>query len=321
MTKFKRKFNMDAIEEVVDAPENAWFRDLLSHWRPAGDRDGRCESQVEADHLRLTVRNGYLNFYRAGQSVAKVSIIEGTRRLQATIHKKYVFGENAPGRDYILVSEGGFAKPDGSRVRYCEEFLLDWTRAASQKKYAKEEKQFVDRLVTENPGVIDLEAGLPWDPDIWTKKSARRIDVVALDTLGDRYKLVFWEAKLVTNSEARSKTAPKVIEQLKRYQRWLAKYQNDVREAYQTTCAVLARMHAIARARNLNACELGSAVGVVARQDPSQLGLDERPRLIIDDTEENACFMENGHLDKLREVGIAVQLVRGATGMSLSATA
>jgi hypothetical protein len=29
---------------------------------------------------------------------------------------------------------------------------------------------------------------------------------------------VFWEAKLVTNSEARSKPVPKVFEQLERYQ-------------------------------------------------------------------------------------------------------
>ena len=36
MTKFDRKFDVDAIREAMGAPENTWFRYLLIHWRPAG---------------------------------------------------------------------------------------------------------------------------------------------------------------------------------------------------------------------------------------------------------------------------------------------
>ena len=37
----------------------------------------------DADRLRLAVRNGYLNFYRGGQSVARVSVTASGRKLQA----------------------------------------------------------------------------------------------------------------------------------------------------------------------------------------------------------------------------------------------
>ena len=316
MTKFERKFDVEAIEKVVDAQENAWFRDLLKRWCPAGNGG----AEAKADHLRLAVRNGYLNFYRAGQSVAKVNIDRTTGNLQARVHKKYV-GEDALAQDYVLLREGKYTKADGSKERYREELLCKWIKAADNEIYVKKEKRFVDLLVAKNPGVIDLEAGLPWDSHIWKKKSAKRIDIVALEPCGDRYKLVFWEAKLVTNPEARSSTEPEVWGQVERYQNWLEKYQIDVRSAYQATCAVLARIHGIARARKLNAWQLGTAVSAVATQEPSQLLLEVKPRLIIDGRRDNKAFVQNGHLEQLRAHGIQVQMVRGETEMALSAKA
>jgi hypothetical protein len=313
VTKFTRKFDLDRIEELLKEPENAWFCDLLKCWRPSGDRVP--ESETQADHLRLAVRNGYLNFYRAGQSIANVRRVGG--KLQTKIHKKYVFGKDAPGKDYVQIADGGFIDPAGLPVRYCEAFLRDWIRAASDGGYAKEEKSFVDKLVAKNPGVIDLEAGLPADPEISQEKSAKRIDLVALEACGDRFRLVFWEAKLVTNSEARSRTVPRVFEQLKNYSCWLAKHHDEVRDAYQHTCKVLVRLHAIAKALSPNICDLGDAIVTVAKQDGSQLGLDTRPRLIINDANNNAAFMEHGHLDKLREQGFQVRMVRSCEDWTL----
>jgi hypothetical protein len=114
---------------------------------------------------------------------------------------------------------------------------------------------------------------------------------------------------------------PQVFEQLQRYHYWLQKCEDDVRKAYHQACGALARMHAIAKTRHLNKCELGSAVLAVARQDPAQLELDAQPRLVIDDTQDNAAFIANGHLERLRELGIPVQLVRRGTAMVLRATA
>src|ERR1700730_3030754 len=46
-----------------------------------------------------------------------------------------------------------------------------------------------------------------------------RMDLVALEKVGDGWKIVFWEAKLVTNPGARCRgdAPPKVIRQLARY--------------------------------------------------------------------------------------------------------
>ena len=316
MTKFKRKFDVDCVEQLLDEPENAWFGDLLKCWRPAGDDPNGNENPTQAGHLRLAVRNEYLSFYRAGQSVAKVRIIDKCK-LQAKIHRKYVFGKDCQGEeDYVVVTDGGFSDQHGARVPYCEELLRGWIRAASDKKYAKKEKCFVDNLVAKNPSVIDLEAGLPWDRDIWKKKSAKRIDLVTIEPCGDLYRLVFWEAKLVTNKETRSRTVPQVFGQMENYGCWLAKHHDEVREAYQHTCKVLARLHAIAKA-HYSVTDLGDAIVTVAGQDGPQLGIDTRPRLIISDEDKSAAFIEHGHLDKLREQGFQVHMVRSRADMTL----
>ena len=37
MTMFNREFDVSGVKAVLSVPENAWFRDLLKYWRPAGD--------------------------------------------------------------------------------------------------------------------------------------------------------------------------------------------------------------------------------------------------------------------------------------------
>ena len=76
MTIFGRKFEIERLSDVV-LNENRWLCDLLHHWHPSGDPIGRDTDQEGKEHLRLAIRNGYLNFYRAGQSVAKVGFDDG----------------------------------------------------------------------------------------------------------------------------------------------------------------------------------------------------------------------------------------------------
>ena len=84
MSSFARSFPVGSItEEVIES--NPWFADLMRYWRPAGDALRR---DLAADHallsqgemaeedpkrLRLAIRDGYVNFYRGGQSVARSS--------------------------------------------------------------------------------------------------------------------------------------------------------------------------------------------------------------------------------------------------------
>src|SRR3954462_9236040 len=131
MTIFSRAFDVTGVKEVLHAPEHAWFRDLLKQWRPAGDlRDSSCTPQPGADHLRLAIRAGYLNFYRGGQSVAKVTFTNG--KLQASVHNKYVCGKNDDSQAYVKIIDGGFTDRDGSWVRYSDGLAHRWILAAGE---------------------------------------------------------------------------------------------------------------------------------------------------------------------------------------------
>lgn len=78
---FARRFDHAAAQRC----QAQWWRDLLSLWRPAGVPSGD-------DGLRLAVRNGYLNFYRLGQSVGRVEVKRG--ELVCFVHAKYVRPES-----------------------------------------------------------------------------------------------------------------------------------------------------------------------------------------------------------------------------------
>src|SRR5216683_2373357 len=113
MSTFGRKFPMDCLSAVV-LGENAWLCDMLAYWRPAGDQIGRYSGQQLASqalgqlkenpkHLRLAIRNGYVNFYRGGQSVAKVDV-DRRGKPRARIHNKYVYGNEGKGKDYVTLT-------------------------------------------------------------------------------------------------------------------------------------------------------------------------------------------------------------------------
>lgn len=318
MSRFNRQFDVDRAEKVLDVPENTWFRDLLKHWRPAGALGTPgVASGDRADHLRLAVRGGYLNFYRAGQSVAKVTIVKD--KLQCEVHNKYVYGNKGVGPDCVRITEGTYKSHDGSRVAYRDDLVHEWVLNANA--YADDEKRFVDDLVAHDAGAIDLEAALPVDPKLWVEKSAPRMDLVTLEPCCDHWRLVFWEAKLVTNSEARCKdaaAAPRVVAQLKKYEEWITKNRKIVCQAYQRCCKDLVRLHGLAKRLTPAMPELGKAIVAVA-EGASPLCVDSTPRLIIDATKGDTSFTQKGHLKKLQEFGVCVQMVRVGKGVGTGA--
>jgi hypothetical protein len=321
MSKFNREFDVDRADEALRAPENAWFKDLLRHWRPGGDVQGVTSAQgVPADHLRLAIRDGYLNFYRAGQSVANVRIVRN--RLQWEIHNKYVYGpDKGRNQDCVKVTDGRFKNQDGADVEYRSDLLQGWILNANA--YTDREKLFVDDLVAHRAGAIDLEAGLPADTEPGAEKSAPRMDLVTVEPCCDHYRLAFWEIKLVDNQEARCKNAaeaPKVIRQLEKYEKWLAKNRKLVCDAYRRCCRDLVKLHRIAKALNPAIPELGAAI-IAVGQKSAPLCLDGTPRLIIDASRGEGAFVKNDHLKKLLDFGICVRMVRTPGDLIMSAHA
>lgn len=312
MSEFKREFDFNGAKKALEAPENAWFKDLLRAWRPAGHANR--QGSKEEDHLRLAVRNGYLNFYRAGQSVAKVGFANDA--LQWEIHNKYVDKTDERGdQHYVKITAGRYKGRDGAHFEYHGDLLRSWIQNAYQK--SKTEKQFVDMLIDQRPGVIDMEAALPSGPG----ESAPRMDLVTLEPCGDHYRLAFWEVKVAGNPEARSEGAfPKVVDQLRKYETWIGENRELVCGAYRSCCTVLVELHRIAAGLRPDIPALGKPI-VAVGQDSTPLCVDLTPRLILDARGGEGVFRKNGHLKKLQDSGICVQMIPAPADLAVPAHA
>jgi len=246
---------LEVLEKIAREPGDHWWKDLLALWRPSGQA---CALEPGDFGLRLAIRNGYLNFYRMGQSVARVEV--SRKGASARTHIKYV-APNLAGasQEYATLQGDWLVRPKGAgAIRYEGlSSLKSWIAAvdgsAVAPGYSGPEKRFVDKLVGENGGVIDLEMALP----AWTdKRSAPRMDLVALEMSDQRPKIVFWEAKLLHDSRIRCRgpaltdKKPEVLEQLSRYRNFLEDRTRllAVEEAYQGAAEILVRLRLIADA-------------------------------------------------------------------------
>jgi hypothetical protein len=336
MSTFARKFPIELISDQV-LVKNPWFTDMVLDWRPAGDAIQRDMTEahklvangqmLEEDprRVRLAIRKGYLNLYRGGQSVAEIRFgrVGG---LQAKIHNKYVYGEKGSGQAYVALTSAGLLDKERGG---CREYggladLHGWI--ANANKYVGEEKRFVDLIVARNPNVIEVEMALPAYSNIPEERRAPRMDLVALEPAGDGWRVVFWEAKLVTSGEARCQgesVDPYVVKQLEKYTKWLehGEHERLMAQACRDTCKLLVSLHTIAKRFRPDIEDLGQGIQEVAGAPSGILPLiDCKPRLLVDDHTLNTAFTRNGHLDKLRNKGrLHVQMVRSSNQMTLEA--
>lgn len=287
-----------------------WWKDLLSLWRPSGVDAGEFG-------LRLAIRNDYLNFYRRGQSVARVDFgANGNPR--ATLHNKYVPELSGDDQEYLkLGSDGALRGKLGEKAYSNVDTLKAWISTADE-DYAGKEKMAVDAIVAANPNIIDLEMGLP----AWEQSSvASRIDFVTLERDDDRRNIVFWEAKLDsdsrirTSSEFRPNEHPHILKQLHDYRKFLA---NDsveggpqtVSRAYREAARVLSKLREFANGLG-ESHVLGNEI-LAAASAEALPGVDPEPRLIVvKDRHANASSAKawNAHAAKLQSAGVRMQVV------------
>lgn len=229
MDHFKRTF---AVGLLSRHRGNRGIADLLDRWVLPGEDAG-------AYGLRLALRNGYLNLYVKGQSVGDMRLVEGSPRLR--LHSKYRSAIQN-GSSKIDASGQCYKVVDASELATAGPDLIDsWISTAET--YAGDEKRFVDDLVAVTPGAIDLEMGLPADQDaVGEDRTAPRMDMV----VAQGGEVAFWEAKCAVNTELRARASykerpdnryyegPRVIWQLRRYQRWMSRpfRLSQVRDAY-----------------------------------------------------------------------------------------
>lgn len=265
----------DAFEKAATSHERHWFKDLLSLWRPSGHSSGEAG-------LRVAIRNGYLNFYRLGQSIARVECVSG--KLRADVHYKYVLGE-PPGYSgplYLRLTTKGVFSQDALVATYQGlSTLHQWIAAA--KKYVGDEKLIVDELVAKNDHVVDLEMALP----AWAlSKVAVRMDLVAIED----GRVVFWEVKTVSDSRIRCRAEfeedkfPEVLKQLSNYRAFLKEesHVQKVELAYRNTAEILVKLRALADENKIGP-SLALGCSIVAASQALRLDVAPLAALVVVD--------------------------------------
>lgn len=221
--------------------EGQWWKELLEHWALPGMDAGTMG-------LRLAIRDNYLNFYRRGQSVARV-FIGRDGKLSASVHLKYLGADNVlEGKEYARLVDGAFVSVSLPGIPFVDGQTFP---AIIQKTegWTGKEKYFVDLAVADNASVVDLEVGLP---RILDEGGAPRMDLAVLER-GEhsaQIRLVFWEAKTIDDSRLRA-TNPDTAEVHSQLAKYVDYMSDDTRRIhaeneYRRNCQLIVELAKLA---------------------------------------------------------------------------
>jgi hypothetical protein len=314
MTLVRRLEIFRLLEELAQAP--GWWQDLLRAWAPAGSAlQGKRQ-------LRVAIRNNYLNFYQRGQSIARVCVGRNNV-VRLEIHKKYIY-ENVQGTGYARLAGSLISCRDGEfkDSEYVSGVgFLDWIERSRSISEKQVEKKLLEGFVAINPGVVDLEMGVPaWDKQADdaakagmpcpTRRFVPRMDLVLLEETKNAFpRVVFWEAKTTHDGRLRSRSDAEVIKQLKLYTNYLSHdcYAEGVKSAYRDACRILIKLHSLAA--TIEKSTLPPLADIIHRVAESVAlpEIDPLPRLLVMAGKGVAVPKTlDGHLNKIREAGFPV---------------
>ncbi len=155
-------------------------------------------------------------------------------------------------------------------------------------------------MVAQNGRVIDLEMGLP----AWSGcATPLRMDLVALESTAGCLRIVFYEAKRISDSCLVSTKSPEVLKQLQYYQDYLADPEraNRVKCAYRRNCCILVKLHDLAKEIHSEIEPLNSLIVDAAQANESELDVCLEPRLaIFDDRDGKRTASWPEHENELR---------------------
>ena len=226
--EFGRDFDIAIITPHLQR-ENSIVRELFDRWVLPGQ-----DSQDGRKPLRLALRDGYLNLYADGQSVACLSKHKcGLRMSVAEAYVPSFLSATSTVRKNCRFEGDQLQVPNPANA------IDEIVRLALEHKTRSAEKCFVEHLIAANANIIEVEMALPGETNLpsvrrkWRNKDAKKIaprmDIVAVHILPDgRPQIDFWEAKLADNGELRAtlredggKEEPNVREQLLDYENWM----------------------------------------------------------------------------------------------------
>ena len=248
----------------------------------------------------VALRDDYLNVYRNGCNIARVSLNRG--QLEAQIHYKFLLKNNAS-NPYISCTDG-IPKIDTHSDYFIQSLASSEDIKAATNLYGGLEKTGVHQIILSNTNIIDTEIALS-AVDTTELIDDSRIDLCSLCLINNIPTLRFIEAKHSTNHKSLRKSGnnpPEVIEQLHRYENFLEDMKKTIIAEYKK---LLESANQIKGSRILgkNSINIDS------------LALDTRPRLAIfgfdkDQQKQDSIFYN--HMEKIRDfIGKEQLLLKG----------
>lgn len=178
----------------------------------------------------VAIRDNELNVYFKGQSLCRLfygRLLNGKNGVLGEIHKKYVGIQN---NGYSKIEEGLILENEASIKSLTEVKQL---KSLIQPYVGKEKKESYAEIQSCANFIIDVEITFIREKTpIPQKKSDYEQSSIDYVKLSDSGKLVFFEAKHWSNKELRSRTTPKVINQIRRYEAALELHEEQVANSY-----------------------------------------------------------------------------------------
>jgi hypothetical protein len=250
--------------------------------------------------LILGIRNNYVNVYRHGQSLFKITPGQKTGPLHISTHPKYLVD---PDMSHAVKFDGKVFHVSGHKAlatEYVPGTLARMKRAAEM--YSGGEKRGVHAIMRANANVIDTEVAFNCDGETEGTSSTQRIDLACLEESKGTIRLCFWEAKLYWNPELRAagdKDA-KVVKQVERYGDLIKKHRDQILDSYCAIARNLVQIASWAPQREVN-----KLVKQVANGEALVMG--DVGLIIYDYTEADKKSKFWIHIEKLKERGMKVQ--------------
>ena len=210
--KFKRLLKDRFIESL-----NHLYQNQSSWWRRI----------VDDDDVFILIRNNNLHVLVNGGLLLQITM-DSSGKLICKTHEEFL-NLKSNKNPYTVLTDEETKLPN--RVKGLKGLAKHYEFVKRRiKLFTGKEKQAVQDIVLKHKQFIDVEVGLEGAiKEDAIKKGSQRIDMAALLPGG---MLTFIEVKLFDNSEIKAKTVPPVVGQMKKYQRLLKKYQDDILEGY-----------------------------------------------------------------------------------------
>lgn len=225
-------------------------QDFITALKEDYNTGGWWQELVDDEKLFIAIRNEYINVYYKGNSLLKLSFVNG--EFLAETHYKYLIRPTV--KPFLIKTSDNMAFiPNGTKGVLDNYLIHNLSEIKSiqtaSESYSGIEKEGIQKIIKSNDNIVDLEIALTQEaeedemnPEQGGKSSAKRIDFAALQKKDSYYELVFFEAKDFSNKgalRAEGSAVPEVIQQINNYEKLLKQYQEDIINSYKLVCSNL----------------------------------------------------------------------------------